>query len=483
MIRIGDNNRIVLSCATRIFFALFSIAATFIVLLSNCDIRGLEFLFLLPLSFAIACGYFGGFIAFCRQSIGMLVLFFIMLLRYVICPALICLSNSVVHGLNVSSGGFRWAILMMLIELWTVVFACNYFWPKAIMRNDALEHHLGVKPYKLTWTGVLFLLAMAVLLLVRGHLPNVISHMSFWRTAATATDDLYTYDFDAVILIRTVISISLIAYLGKKAKKYKNDIVFFSFALVAAAVNVIFYKYDTRSTIVETAIATAFVLFYCFPKRRKTTLLIAAIALCLLIGENFLGGTVRVGYGHRTDREYVLQQFSMMTELYTNNVSTEGYAFDKSEWIKQGMSFGTFFSDFFNLLGITSLPGLRFFRVLFSNIPTTFSLFMKSLSGKGYILSNAGWAYCYGGIIAGWLFDILIHVAIVWSIVFFWMQRMKIRNEWTIYLCTYCEVICAVTIMNNILIMVAELTALPIYLLCFKIVNDWGNYFNAIQRY
>ena len=475
MIRIGDNNRIVLSCATRIFFALFSIAATFTVLLSNCDIRGLEFLFLLPLSFAIACGYFGGFIVFCRQSIGMLVLFFIMLLRYVICPVLICLSNSVVPGLNVSSGGFRWAILMMLIELWTVVFACNYFWPKAIMRNDALEHHLGVKPYKLTWTGVLFLLAMAVLLLVRGHLPNVISHMSFWRTAATATDALYTYDFDALIIIRTTVCISLVSAIGGKAKKAKSDGLYFVVACLISAINIVFYSYDARATIVETTIATLFMLTYFFPKYNKVLLVTAGVVLFYLIGENFFGGTVGVGYGNRTETGYVLTHLSNAIELYTNNVSTEGFAFDHAEQIKSCMTLATPFSEVANYLQFTSLPGFRMIRRFFSDNPTTFSLFMTALGGKGFILSNAGWSYYYGGIVLGWIIDIVIHILIVKLTIAFFSVRQRKHDVWAIYLSVFCEIICAVGLMNNILILLSTITGMPLYLYVFYKVNDMGN--------
>lgn len=470
-------NRLLIENTFRSGLTIISFVATLAVSVYGCDINGLEGLFLLPLTFALTCAFGGQYISYCRKSVGGLTLLLIMVLRYVITPVLICLSNSVVPGLNVSSAGFRWAILMMIIELITIVMASNYYWPRAIEKANTLPpiENNSQQSYKLSVFGILFLLAAAALLLTRGHLENVISHLSVWNTASTAKDELYTYDFNAFIIIRTVVCISLITAFGKKAQKVKFDIGLFVISCAVAAINIILYSYNERATLVETTIATLFVLLYFFPKYRKPLFIMTGIVMVILIGENFIGGTVRVGYGNQSDSTYVFRQLSNMSELYSNNVSTEGFAYDHFEQIRSSMSLATPFSEIVHYLQFTSLPGFRLFRELFSGVPTTFSLFMDALFGKGFILSNAGWSYYYGSFVFGWIIDIIIHVIFVKLIIYFYLKRQMKQDVWVIYISVICEIVCALGIMNNILILLATITGMPLYLHVFKKVNDLGS--------
>lgn len=460
----------------KIVMVLIFITTAIFVVLRPVDIKGLEIIFFLPANFSIASLLFGEVFYYMKKSIGLTVLYGLLFLRYIVCPILISLSGTTVPYLNVSSEAFRWAILMMILELYTVMLSIKLIWSKKIHEVRVREG----KPFKLTWSGLVASVILIVILLYRGHLDNVLSHLSVWTNAAISNSDLHTYDFIIFILLRTFFSIAVIAWAGRKASATTGNVsrtMYTIIALMAAISNIIFYDYKARAALVETVIATVAVLMMALKKRgKKLYIFMAIIALVVLIGDNFIGGTVGIDIKSADfSSDIAIEKLSINTELYTNNVSTLGFAYDQQNNIRQRITFLTLFSDIVNSIQINSLPGFRVIPKLFSDIPTTFSMFMSALSGEGYILGNAGWSFYYGGYLFGWMIDILIHVVFIKAMYHFYRMRKSHVNVGYIYIFIFCEIICSLTLMNNIFIMMNTLTGFPLYLYVLMKLNDLGN--------
>ena len=111
-----------------IIFFILGLVCTGIIAFLNVVADGLTGLFLLPLSFSIAVVFSNNTLGYAKDSFGLLILYSLIILRYLVSPVLIALSGTLVPNVSTSAMGLQFAIFIMIVEIFVVVTAINSTW-------------------------------------------------------------------------------------------------------------------------------------------------------------------------------------------------------------------------------------------------------------------------------------------------------------------------------------------------------------------
>lgn len=451
--------------------------------------EGLELLFLLPLAYAIAMILFSDLFVSWNENVGIAILFGSSLLRYIISPLLMSLSNHSVAYVGSSTQSYRMAIFIMIYELFMVLIILKYVRCRFIRRRNLYrlrEQEDNKDSFRVTWIGFLLFVLIIGLLIMRGNLSNVFSHFSYFTTYSEDRSAVYTYDRTFVYLLKSFMFIAIVSKMGRISKNNKSlKHICFLIAIVAALLNSVFYDYTSRSVLVEFIVSSVVVLIYCFPDKRKVLIASFSITGFLLVSSVFLSGTLQTTWSTLGDGVNILQRISEMGELYSNGISTIAHSLDTYESAHQMIGIDTFFSEFFNSIGFITFPGFRSIYYAFANIPTAAAIFMQTLSGKGFILPPIGLALYYGEIFLFLPISILNCYLCIWTLYKIESKKYsKYQNEGTVYIVTYAEIICGMALfVNNISIMIQGLTAIPLLMVCFLWINKLADRIIIRRKY
>lgn len=456
---------------------IFSLLCTFIVALSDTVEHGLEGLFLLPLSFFLISVLIPRHvIAYALDSFGLLILYALMVLRYLVSPVLISLSGTLVSNLCHSPASLWYAVIIMVIELVTVTASVLICW-KPIQDNSLAKN--SRHEFKLSWLGAATMLFLMAILLYRGTLPNVIEHLSFGSRYSFAYSPLKTYDMSAALTIKAFVFLIIVAWAAKKwqnATTRPRRLAFLLLAILAGILNSVIYEASNRTTMVMCAMASLAVLLHCFGRTIRRFLPIIAVIGFVFVWSLFAYGTLGARPGENLlDRQGFLSDLSRVAELYSNGVSTEAHAYEVYDAVVSQVSIETYFSEIIKSNNIFTLPGLWVVERVVDSIPSFQALFNQTLEGQAYILPNSGLAMYSGSLFLGILLDILFHYWIVAGIYFFYKKKYNSADVGNVYIFTYCEMICGFVLMNNIMIAFGLLTAIPFLLFIMTKLNAWGH--------
>lgn len=438
--------------------------------------NGLSILFLLPLSFSVACFFSQKAITYAKDSFGLLILYALMILRYLVSPVLITLSGSLVPNLSRSCEGISYAVFIMIIELFAVLISINIVWKPVELTKPQLSE---MSELKLSLAGALLIILLVALIFYRGTLPNVIQHLTFGLNYSYPHTPLKTYDMLAVLTVKTFLFLIIVSWLSKKYHKAKNIVyknIYFIFAIIITISNSVIYNAEDRGTMVMGAMASIAVLLYCFGQKVRKLLPIIALVGVIFVWLLFSYGTLGVRNGEGLlEKEGYISDLSHVAELYSNGVSTEAHAYDMYDTVASQINLKTHISELIKSNNIFTLPGLWIVRGWVEPIPPIQNLFNSTLQvGKAYILPNAGLAMYGGTQYLGWLIDIIFHFMIVAGIYFFYNKKQTTHDVSGKYLYSYCEMICGFALMNNLMIAVSLLSALPFLLFIMIKINALG---------
>lgn len=458
---------------SKILIICIGITITILVAKKPIVDEGLNILFLLPASLTIAIILFNKVFKYFFDSIGLAILYALLLLRYYITPLLTAMSGYTVFKSEISLQGYRYAIILMIIELFTILLTIKIIWKKKYKKEVIKNNY-----FKLHWTGFLTLIVLVSILLLRGKLNNVFSHLSFFSSISVSYENLYTYDMQAFLTIKSFIFILIASWAGSRYQINKNKIkriIYFTIVVLAAFINAMIYDFSNRGTMVQIATSTIIVLYYYFSKKIKKVLPFVIIFGIWFVWYVFsfgtLANTVDNPFFQKAD---YLSGLAHVAELYSNGVSTMAYAYDIRNFVYENMTLLSYFSDFVNSLSFITLPGFWIIHRIFKEIPSTLSLFGSTLNGRAYILPSAGIALYYGGLIFGVLVDIIFHILFIKMIYYFYKKRKTTNSIAYLYLYSYCEMICGFAIMNSIFLIIGWLTDLPLLLYCIIKINSFG---------
>ena len=442
--------------------------------------EGLEILFLLPVAFTICSFLFSRAFSYWRGNVAFVIIFTTIFVRYLATPVLMTLSESALTTVHPPPGYYRLAIFIQIFELVVTLAIIDHVWTchkKKICLSTNLYHTKAID-FKLTWLGALFLVALAALIIVRGHLTDLINRYSTWWHISEDFSAIYFYDFISVEIIKSVVGIVFIAFFARCYRKTTSRFNKFIYYILAMAIGIcmtMFYMYDQRTALVQLVISSMIILLAFFSSKKKLSFTIFGIGGGLLVAYVFATGSMQYEIGGINDG--MIKELSKMAELYVSGPSMVAITQQKYGWVRDNMSAMTYLSDFITTTHIFGMfPFLRGINNMVANIPTTNILFVESLGGLTYILPNYSlWTY-YVSDIFGWLFEIVSIYLVIRVICYIDEKKKKVGDACYYYALAYVETLLGQAIfVNNTFLLWHAFTNLPFWLLIFAYINNLGN--------
>lgn len=442
--------------------------------------KGLSLLFLLPLSFATSLLLFGREYSYFKESFGLTILYLSAAVRYILTPLLIVLSQSVVNTIIANDGDYFYAVIVEVIELYIVMIAIRFVWPSHLIKQDLIKQHNLYDPdhvgFHLSWAGVVFVILMVAMVLLRGHLGNIISHLSTWFNRVYNRDDLYSYDLMAFNIVKTVIFLLFVSAAKNVYDRTSFKVLPVIIAIVAGLFNTNFYVFSERTDLAILVISSFFVLRYAFPKNKKMLGVIFGTGGVLLVAMVFMEGTLQyqVGTSVSTVR---LADYEKVIELYTTGPSVLASARMHYDSMRSMISFMTYMKDLVqscDLFG--TLPFLRFILNAVSGGKSSVEIYVMSIGGLSYIIPNHSLASLYVGDILSWFLEPVFIYLNIKLLGWFERSMFKINDLAQVYAIISIVTMVAMGVFcNNFQLMLHSFSSLPLWLLIFSYVNNLGN--------
>ena len=442
--------------------------------------EGLELLFLLPVAFAIGSIVFSRAFSYWRENSAFVIIFATIWVRYIFAPVLMTLTGTALTTVNPAPSYYRLAIAIQIFELFAALAVIDYVWTRHKKKVMHAEQARYLKPvdFKLTWLGFLFLVALVGLVVVRGHIPDLVNRYSTWWHISEDFSAVFFYDYISVEIIKSVLGVVLISFFARRFHKTKakmDRFLCYVFALAVGISMTMIYMYDQRTALVQLVISSLIVLLAFFPTKKKATLLILGGGGAILVAYVFATGSMQYEVGGTNDGTWA--ELSKMAELYVSGPSMIAVTQQHYDWVRSQMSAMTYLSDFITTSHIFGMfPFLRGINNLVTNIPTTNILFVESLGGLTYILPNYSlWTY-YTTNIFGWLFEILAMYWVIRVICYVDTKKKTVDDACNYYALAYVETLLGQAIfVNNTFLLWHAFTNLPFWLLMFVYINNLGN--------
>lgn len=446
-------------CLGTILGVLGVFAAIF-VLTHPLPISGTELFFLLPLIYAICVFSCKNIFLYHIDGFGLKCFLIITFVRYVLLPTYACSLGQIGEYNNLYAGYYVYGILVQLIEL-IVSYAVIYKnYNREYKRISRQLQKNGAQYYNSPGiVGLLLGIGMVLLVVVRGHLGHIIEMARFF----VVTDkydmeaDFWTYDIWAIQVFFTYSVVVITSFFMKrndKSESWFNVIV----PLVLVFLSCTIILTNNRMTMVYFALSGLCVLNAAFPKKTKilsvtmiTVMLTVIVSFTLM--KNFGIDINEGGSGPTTEDS------ASALSAYVCGVDNVAHSCDM--YSKNGTQYGiaNFFSMLYNFAMPTRLPFLH--GLFFKGTPTAVDLAcntseMVSVSGETLF-----WG---GGMILGWLFDIVAVYCISRLLVVFEIHTKLEQDLGKKYIYNWLAVLfgifmcyCVQTLWNNT-------TYIPLYL-------------------
>lgn len=445
--------------------------------------EGLELLFVLPMAFVITRGMFSRAYSYWKDNVALAIIFASIYVRYLATPVLMTLSHSSLSTVYPSVSSYRMALLIQVFELFATIMVIDLVWTRHLKKKAQTLQPVNIQKetaadFRLSLFGFLFVAALIMLVVARGHLSNVFSHYSTWWHISQETSDLMSYDLMAFDVAKSVIAIAIISVLArayhKSGSKFMRGLIFFlAFALGLGIT--MFYQYTQRTALAQLIISVMFMLIAFFPQKKKAMLLVFGVGGTAFVLYTFATGSMQYEIGGSNDN--MLEKMARMGELYVSGPSMVAITQENYGWVRENMTLSTYFSDIIHTTHIFGLfPFLRGINDLVAGIPTSNELFVQSLGGLTYILPNYSfWTY-WATSVFGWIMEIFSIAVTVKLICVVDDKKMKWNDACYIYALAYVETLLGQAIfVNNSFLLWHAFTNMPFWLLVFCYINRLGN--------
>ncbi|MFD2943383.1 hypothetical protein [Flavobacterium notoginsengisoli] len=367
--------------------------------------KGLELLFLIPLFFTVCISIYGSTILrYHKQGIGLKIYYSIVVVRYLIQPFLITLSEGKLNFRmpEAKAASYDIAVLIYGIELFIACIAIKKWFSiyiKKYRKKDISHRQLPLNSY-----GKRVLIVYFLFLLVRFNswMPglNILALKESVSKVAVV--------FDATIFnsIKIFIFILLLAEAKKYTRNKAGFQLYFGLGVIAAIFNFISYFGSNRSLIYETAIATITILIVSYPQLKTKILAILlpfAIVIMVLSYANKQFAEDNAGTLESGDSNVVVSNF---IEEYANGLWTVARSYQASIGISAAKSNEALIKDFSDgLSGLSDLPGFKTLSNSLKELRSSSDVFKDSLKqrdDRGQMLSLSGGFLIIGGNLLGW---------------------------------------------------------------------------------
>lgn len=464
----------------RLWVAVISLGVSLFIACCDMPNKGLVILFMLPLSFSISILLFGREYAYMKESFGLSVIYISAAVRYIATPFLIAVSHSVVDTISANESDYLYAVIVEIIELFLVMLTIRYTWPKHLQKQERIKQQFQFDfervGFRLSWIGLLFVVAMVALVVMRGHLYNILAHLSTWGNRVNNKEDLYNYDLMAFNIVKTVIFLLIISVAKKVYDRTSLKGLSLLIAIIAGLFNTMLYVYNERTDLAILIIASFFVLRYAFPKNRKMLGVVFGVGGVLLVAMVFMEGTLNYEIGSSISTVNI-SDYSKIAELYTTGPSVIANAHMNYQYMRSQVNFMSFAKELVKSFDFFStLPFLRFILNAVSNGRYSVEIYISSIGGLSYIIPNHSLAALYAGDILCWLLEPLLIILNIKLLGWFERTMFKINDLMQVYAVFSIVTMVAMGVFcNNFTLMLHSFSSLSLWLLVFSYINNLGN--------
>ncbi|XCP86576.1 hypothetical protein ABXS75_07215 [Roseburia hominis] len=441
---------------------------------------GLSLLFLLPLVFAVTILFFYQEYSYCRNSFGLIILYGSAFVRYIVSPVLIVVSQSTVSTIHANDSDYFYAVIVEVFELLITMIVIKFVWPKHLRKKEQAIINNQYDPdsitFHLSWSGFGFVVLLIGLVVMRGHIDNIFSHLSTWFYRVDNHESVYGYDMMAFNIVKTALFLVLISgmkYLYDRTSQKSIPVII---ALALGIMNTMLFEYRERTDLAVLVIATFFVLSYAFPKSKKMLGVIFGVGGVVLVAFVFMEGTLRYEAGSSFSSVNI-SDYSKMAELYTTGPSIIANAHMNYDVMRESMSFMTFAKDVVKSFDpFSTLPFLRFILNSVSSNLSSVELYVSSIRGLAYIIPNHSLAALYVGDVLCWILEPVFVILNVKLLGWFERKIYSISDLAQVYAIISIVTMVAMGVFcNNFQLMLHSFSSLPLWLLMFSYVNNIGN--------
>lgn len=399
--------------------SLIGVAAMLFIALRPEPRDGLRLLWLLPFTFSICILFFSKIIDYHKDGVGLKILYSIILIRYILSPVLIAITDGAVGNgwIGSSSEGYQFAVLVSVIELLICCLTISLCWRKYFPKFQAQAFNDRDVTKSLTIGGLFLILMGIVLVFVRG-IEGVASTFGF-----LLLDNKYQADYVdsySIVYVQVIKSFLFVCILVWANKNYKKTNLFLwpLIAGIATFLNISTYFGYNRSSIFETAVASIFTLYAAFPKLKRvfTILLVpvaAGVLFSLILIKQFGVNTQTVGQFDFLS----LSGVSNTLEIYTNGMWPLATSYDAVSWLQNRISPFTPVKDTTDNFYLFKVPGFTVFNDWLSDIDTSTQLY-QIYTLPGTVLPLSGQMMFYGGFVFGPLFALMANILAFYLLTF-----------------------------------------------------------------
>lgn len=366
--------------------------------------KGLEYLWLVPLSFSICVLFFKQIIPYHKNGIGLKILYLIIIIRYLVSPYLISTTQYIHFArLTVSADSYRLAVFVTIIELVVACATIRYFWPYYMSK---IKRPI-IKASNNSNTGIFAWVACAIILVICAvRIDNFGSGMHF---LFIVTEDIgKTGAAEGILLmaVKTFIFIRLLIYAKKKYAMNKN-IFWVIFVGILAFLNVSIYYGSNRSLVFQTIFSTLLIFIIAFPRAKKPALAFLmpasiGILLVMIFTKQFgISGSELEGL------KISLNTLSEDIEMYVNGMWPLASSLELANSRVYQVSLLTIYVDFVKNFFPFMIPGLNWPIEIVRDYLTTAQQYNLATGGIGAMLPLAGQMWMYGGKYGGMILTVI----------------------------------------------------------------------------
>jgi hypothetical protein len=411
--------------------ALVGIAVTAYVASSPPVRDGLELMWLVPLAFTVCAVLFANIITYHRGGVGLKVLYCIIVIRYLVSPAMIVATNGEVafYMRSASASGYRFSSVVTAVELFVCCATISFAWRRVRRRHETQTHRTSGSFHPsstLTLGGVLVIALLTAIIAMRG-LQDVMSTFGFLmiteRYSEAVTD---SYAVTAIQVLKSFVFVGVAALCQRRYAVVGNHFWFLAAALVAL-VNITTYFGYNRSLVLQTAIATIATLAYLFPSHRRTIALalvpVSGLVLYSLVALKQFGVSAASG---RVSEELSLKTLSSSFENYVNGAWPLATAFDAAGQVSSRVDIAVILRTYTDNFFLFKVPFFTLPNDIFAGFPSVIDLY-QAWTGPdlGAMLPLSAEMWFYGGGVAGPLFVLVGNV-----LAFYLLVQVDFRSKY-----------------------------------------------------
>lgn len=449
----------------RLFVIVLSIIAILLDMISTKQIP--NNLILIPFGFVFLFLIFPSFSKYMFNNIGITIINFTMLLRYVISPLLMALYGSDIQmGSTVNISIQSKAVLLMLYEM-TAMFIIFALLHKYFYSNDIKIRNVKSQSNIFGW------IFMVISLLIIIKQPSVLGNYSFIWSASKLKTDTSSEDVTLFALLiqlaQIVFTVSILNIIHRFYEK-KNSIfyLFLSFIVIFASAS--FITGTSRSSIIIPLVTGLFTLLVLYKKYRKL-IIGSSVVLCLLViaVSTLLKQQTNVTIGTHSLYHSAgpLENFNTDIQLYFSGLINVGHSIETSNIIKP-FDFSLIMSDLTHSVVFIN----NFFHQSQSALIAFNDMFYKQTGVADQILPNIGQGFVYFGTVLAPVFSV------IGMIIVMFLDKMIYRSNsvFTLYILSYFCLKFSMLFMSNATILISFFTNFILILLLIAYLNSKVSY-------